>query len=344
MSYNIQSMKIKEMQNLVESLGEKPFRGQQVFQWIHEKKVISYEDMTNIPLKLRNQLKNKYPLKTLCEVEKYEDIKDKTVKYLFKLEDGQLVETVLMQYKYGYSVCISSQVGCRMGCTFCASTLQGLMRQLEPYEMLEQVYTIERTLDKPVHSVVLMGTGEPFDNYNYVQRFIELISYEEGRHLSRRHITVSTCGLIREINKFSEELSQVNLAVSLHSPYQHQREKMMPIAKKNTMDKLMLACHRYVELTGRRISFEYSLIQGVNDTEQHAIDLGKLLQGLQSHVNLIPVNPVDEKKQKASTQRHVLRFKKILEDQNVNATIRRSLGQNIDAACGQLRNRYRNKN
>jgi 23S rRNA (adenine2503-C2)-methyltransferase len=340
-SYDIQSMNIDEVNSILKEYGEKSFRAKQIFQWLHEKQSKSYDMMTNIPVGLKERLQTDYPLTQLKEVAKNEDLQDKTVKYLFELEDGQLIETVLMSYKYGYSVCISSQVGCRMGCTFCASTLNGLTRQLLPSEMLEQIYHIERQLEEPIHSVVIMGTGEPFDNYENLQRFIELISYEKGRNLSRRHITVSTCGIIEKIQRFSLDSPQVNLAISLHSPYQEQRADMMPIAKKNELHDLIQTCHEYVRQTGRRISFEYSLIHNVNDTKQHALDLADLLKGLLCHVNLIPINPVDEKEQEASDQDHVLKFQKILGNHNIISTIRRSLGQNIDAACGQLRNQYR---
>ncbi len=341
-TYDIQSMTINEINDVVTQWGEKGFRSKQIFQWLHEKKINTYDAMSNLPSALLDRLKQAYPIQHLKEVAKSEDAKDQTVKYLFELEDGQLVETVLMVYKYGYSVCISSQVGCRMGCTFCASTLNGLTRQLKPSEMLEQIYVIERQLKEPIHSVVIMGTGEPFDNYANVQRFIELISHEKGRHLSRRHITVSTCGIGDKIMRFAQDSPQVNLAISLHSPYQSQRQTMMPIAKKYPLDELMKTCHDYVQLTKRRISFEYSLIHNVNDTKQHAIDLSHLLEGLLCHVNLIPINPVDEKEQKASDMQHVLAFQKQLSEYNIVSTIRRSLGQNIDAACGQLRNQYRN--
>ena len=340
-TYDIQSMNIEELNNVMEDYGEKRFRAKQIFQWIHEKKVESYDAMSNISDKLREKLQGEFPLIQLKEVVLNKDRQDGTMKYLFELEDGQFVETVLMSYKYGYSVCISSQVGCRMGCTFCASTLSGLTRQLLPSEMLEQIYYVERRLGQPIHSVVVMGTGEPFDNYDNIQRFIELISHEEGRNLSRRHITVSTCGIIEKIKQFSQDSPQVNLAISLHSPYQQQRLEMMPIAKKNPLEELINVCHMYVKQTGRRITFEYSLIHNVNDTKEHAVDLAQLLKGLLCHVNLIPINPVDEKQQKASEEDNVLKFQKILNKHNITSTIRRALGQNIDAACGQLRNKYR---
>jgi 23S rRNA (adenine2503-C2)-methyltransferase len=296
--------------------------------------------MKNLPADLIERLKQEYPLNSLKVKRRLEDEGDQTVKYLFELKDNEVVETVLMKYKYGYSVCISSQVGCKMGCTFCASTLGGLIRQLSPSEMLDQIYAIEYELKVAIHSVVVMGTGEPLDNYDNFVRFVELLSDEKGRNLSRRNITVSTCGILDKIDALSYDLPQINLAISLHSPNQNMRKAVMPVSIKYPLEALIDTCKTYVLRTHRRITFEYSLIKGVNDHKEHAQELVRLLSGFLCHVNLIPVNPVDEKSHEASEQEDVRRFKDVLEKGHIQVTVRRSLGQNIDAACGQLRNRY----
>lgn len=304
------------------------------------KKVRQIDEMSNLSHGFREQLKEQSEYVSLKMLTRQEDQEDGTVKYLFQLSDGHVLETVLMSYKYGYSVCISSQVGCKMGCTFCASTIGGLKRQLTPSEMLDQIYYIEHELGEEIHSVVVMGTGEPLDNYDNLIRFIELISDKNGRNLGRRHITVSTCGLVDAMYQLAEDVPQINLAISLHSPTQEMRAAVMPIARKYDLDTLMKACKDYTDKTGRRITFEYSLIKGVNDDEQHARLLVKLLSGLLCHVNLIPVNPVDEREHEASDMNTRHQFMNILEKGRIPVTLRRSLGSNIDAACGQLRNRF----
>lgn len=337
---DIKSMTIEELEAFLVKQGQAKFRGKQLFDWLHKKKVRQLDHMVNMPKKLVESLTLSNSLVTLEEVNKLEDHLDGTIKYLFRLHDGHLVETVLMKYKYGYSVCISSQVGCKMGCTFCASTIGGLKRHLRPSEMLDQIYAIEKELSIEIHSVVVMGTGEPLDNYEHLLRFVQLLSHEQGRHLSRRHITISTCGIIDNIYRLSKDLPQVNLAISLHSPYNEKRREIMPVAAKYPLDQLMKACRDYVATTNRRITFEYSLIQGVNDDVAIAKDLAILLNGILCHVNLIPVNPVDERDFVAADNRHIVKFKEILEKAHIPTTVRRSLGQSIDAACGQLRNRY----
>ncbi len=337
---DIKSLYLEELEAKLQVLKEPKFRAKQVFDWIHNKKVRSYEVMKNLPVSLRDKLSGLEPLTIVKKVNAFHDDSDGTIKYLFELYDGEIVETVLMKYKYGYSVCISSQVGCKMGCTFCASTIGGLKRQLLASEMLDQIYAIEVEQNIAIHSVVVMGTGEPFDNYDQLIRFIGLISHEKGRHLSRRSITVSTCGIVENIIKLSIDAPQVNLAISLHSPYQDERKKVMPVAARYPLDQLMDACKQYAGTTNRRITFEYSMIRNINDSLQNAEDLGKLLSGILCHVNLIPVNPVDERDYQAAGIDRIKAFKEVLEAYHIPTTIRRSLGQNIDAACGQLRNRH----
>lgn len=329
-----------ELDKVIESFGEKAFRSKQLYTWLHQQKIQSYDEISNLPKKIIDRLKESYRISSLKEVQKLVDQTDQTTKYLFELSDGNVLETVLMKYKYGYSVCISSQVGCKMGCTFCASTIGGLVRNLTAAEMLEQIYYIEKEIQDDIHSVVIMGTGEPLDNYDELIRFIRLISDEKGRNLSRRHITVSTCGLIDKMKLLAIDAPQVNLAISLHSPTQTMRKSVMPVAGKFPLEELIEACKRYTDTTGRRITFEYSLIKGVNDQEKHAKILVKLLKGMLCHVNLIPVNPVDERNHEATDIDARRRFMQILEGGHIQVTMRRSLGAEIDAACGQLRNRY----
>lgn len=340
MNEDIKSMYLEELEKFLKEKGFQGFRAKQLFEWMHVKKVRRYEECLNLPKQMTTYLLDANLLVSLKEVIKREDSHDGTIKYLFELADHNVIETVLMKYKYGYSVCISSQVGCRMGCTFCASTINGLIRNLTASEMLDQVYAVERDINEPIHSVVVMGTGEPFDNYDNFLRFVTLISDPKGRNLSRRHITVSTCGIVDKIEKLIKDLPQVNLAISLHSTKQSDRQTVMPIAKKYELNGLIEMCKRYTVETKRRITFEYSLIEGVNDSKEQAIELSSLIKGMLCHVNLIPVNPVDEKNQKPSSESRVHQFKQILEKHQIETTLRRSLGQEIDAACGQLRNRY----
>lgn len=340
MKYDIKSMYLSELESFLKDQGYPGFRSKQLFEWIHVKKVRSYFACKNLPSDLINKLDEISPLVSLKTVLKQTDSQDGTIKYLFELSDHHVVETVLMKYKYGNSLCISSQVGCRMGCTFCASTLKGLIRNLLPSEMLDQIYAVEADINEAIHSVVVMGTGEPFDNYDHFIRFVNLLSDEKGRNLSRRHITVSTCGLVDKIHSLIQDAPQINLAISLHATRQADRRSVMPIAQKYDLTTLLEACRHYTDMTKRRITFEYSLIDGVNDSKEAAQELAHLLKGMLCHVNLIPVNPVDEKNQRPSSDQHVQQFKRILEQNQIQTTLRRSLGQEIDAACGQLRNRY----
>jgi len=333
-------MTYNELETFVLTLGSQKYRAKQLFEWLHIKKIRHFEECHNLPKQLLTALQLECELNALSIVERIEDSLDGTIKYLLQLHDQHVVEVVLMHYKYGYSLCISSQVGCRMGCTFCASTMNGLIRNLTASEMLDQIYTIERDINEPIHSVVVMGTGEPFDNYDNFIRFVQLISDPIGRNLSRRHITVSTCGIIPRIKQLIEDAPQINLAISLHATNQHARRNIMPISQKYDINELILACKQYADITKRRITFEYSLIKDVNDSPEQALELARILKGLLCHVNLIPVNPVDEKTQQPSSEESVKRFKGILDKNHIQTTLRRSLGQEIDAACGQLRNRY----
>lgn len=340
---DIKSLTLEELEEALLRLGEKRFRAKQIFTWLHQQKVTSFEQMSNISKELKQRLEENFEIVILHEAACLRDRCDQTQKYLFELQDGSTLETVLMKYRYGYSICISSQVGCRMGCSFCASTLGGLTRNLMPSEMAEQIYAVERKIQEPIHSVVVMGTGEPFDNYDHLMRFIDLISDENGRNLSKRSITVSTCGLVDQIRRIAIDQPQINLAISLHTADQEKRMEMMPIAKRYDLEELIGACRQYTEQTHRRITFEYSLIQGKNDSKEDAERLASLIKGMLCHVNLIPVNPVDEKNQVATEEKQAKRFMQILEKNRIQVTMRRSLGKEIDAACGQLRNRHKNK-
>ena len=337
---DIVSLDFNELQSLITELGEPKFRAKQVYEWIHKKLVKSYDEMTNVPLALRNKLKERLPFTEITEVARKDSASGDTSKFVFKLYDGYVIESVLMKYRYGNSVCISSQVGCRMGCTFCASTLLGLSRQLAPSEMLSQIYTIQREIGERVSNIVVMGTGEPLDNFDNLLKFLEMISDENGLNISQRNITVSTCGIVPNIKKLADKNLSITLAISLHAPTDEDRRRIMPIANKYTIKEILEATDYYFEKTGRRISYEYSLIDGENDTPENAEKLAALLKGKNCHVNLIPINPIKERAYKSSTPKGVLRFKKILENKGINATIREEMGQDIDAACGQLRKEY----
>ena len=338
---DIKSMSEEELKELLLSMGEKSFRAAQIFSWIHEKKAETFDDMTNLSRALREKLKEECELIWLNAVEIQKSRLDGTRKYAFALPDGNIIESVWMEYKHGNSVCISSQVGCRMGCRFCASTLDGLERNLRPSEMLEQIYEMERDTGQRVSNIVVMGTGEPLDNLPNLLRFLELITSEKGSNISQRNITVSTCGLVPKIRELAAKKLQITLAISLHAPNDELRRTMMPIAKSYSIHEIMDACDEYFAATGRRISFEYSLVRGVNDGEAEARQLIALLKGRNCHVNLIPVNPIKERDYKETLGQQVEKFQKQLEKNGINATIRRKLGTDIDSACGQLRRRVR---
>ena len=340
---DIKSQSLEELKKTVEALGEKPFRAKQLYEWMHVKLAKSFEEMTNLSMTFRGKLEESCILTTLTALDVQTSKIDGTQKYLFALHDGNVVESVLMRYKHGNSVCISSQVGCKMGCRFCASTIGGWTRNLTPAEMLEQVYRIQETSGERVSNVVVMGTGEPLDNYDTLLRFIHMISDENGLHISQRNITVSTCGLVPKMEALAEEKLQITLALSLHASSQEKREALMPIAKKYTITQVLNACRNYYEKTGRRITFEYALVGGENDSQEDARRLAQLLKGLNCHVNLIPVNPIKERSYVRSDKKVIGNFQNKLEKYQINVTIRREMGRDIDGACGQLRKSYIDK-
>ena len=339
MMNHLKSMTQDEIGTALKELGQPAFRAKQVFSWLH-KGVRSYDEMTNLPKALRERLAETYPLHTPKVVRRQESKKDGTFKFLWELSDGNCVETVLMRYHYGNTVCISTEVGCRMGCAFCASTIGGLVRRLEPYEILDQVLFTQAESGLPISHIVLMGIGEPLDNFDNVMRFLELVNHPDGMNISMRHISLSTCGLVPMIDRLAEKKLQISLAISLHGPNDEIRNRIMPVNKAYPMDMLLAACRRYYEATSRRIHFEYAMIDGLNDREADARELLQRLKGMQAHVNMIPLNHVEESPLKPSTRQAVQRFQKILEDGGIPATVRRTLGGDIDASCGQLRRKY----
>ncbi|MBR4733102.1 MAG: 23S rRNA (adenine(2503)-C(2))-methyltransferase RlmN [Lachnospiraceae bacterium] len=338
---DVKSLTLAELQKAVEDMGEKAFRAKQLYQWMHEKLAGSYEEMTNLSAGFKEKCRERFWYASLETVRVQESKIDGTRKYLFGLRDGNVVESVWMQYKHGNSVCISSQVGCRMGCRFCASTLDGLERNLTPSEMLEQIYAITKHTGQRVSNVVVMGTGEPMDNYDNLIRFLKLLTDENGLNVSQRNVTVSTCGIVPQMKRFAEEGLQVTLALSLHASNDEKRRKLMPIANKYSIRELMEACDYYFKQTGRRITFEYNLVGGVNDTDEDAEELSRLASKLCCHVNLIPVNPIKERDYVQSEAKRVLAFKNKLERNKINVTIRREMGRDIDGACGQLRRKHK---
>lgn len=333
---DLKSKTIEELKELLVTWGEKPFRAGQIFSWLHEKRVSSYEEMTNVSKVLREKMAEECDFTTIKEIDRLESA-DGTKKFLFELSDGQAIESVLMKYHHGNSVCISSQAGCRMGCKFCASTLGGLIRNLKASEMLEQIYEIERITGEHVSNVVVMGTGEPMDNYDNFVRFVRILSAKEGKNISVRNITVSTCGIVENIKRLAEENLPLTLALSLHAPNDELRKQTMPVAYKYKLDEVLAACDYYYEKTSRRITYEYSLVEGLNDSAECAKELAALLKGRNCHVNLIPVNPIKERDFKKSKAAAVQNFKNILEKKSIACTIRREMGSDINAACGQLR-------
>ena len=337
---DLKSLRYQEVLDEMAVMGEKAFRGKQIYQWMHEKLVSTPDEMGNIPAKLKERLKEEYEFSSLQIIDVFTSGIDGTQKYLFRLQDGNVIESVLMKYKHGNSVCVSSQVGCRMGCRFCASTLGGLTRNLLTGEILDQVYQIQKYSGERVSNLVLMGTGEPLDNYENVVKFIHMLSDEHGLNISQRNITISTCGIVPEIYHLAKEKLQITLALSLHAATQEKRKELMPIAYKYELSEVLEACRHYYEQTGRRLTFEYSLVGGVNDTDRDVQQLAQLLEGLNCHVNLIPVNPIKERSYVQSNARVVANFKTKLEKCGINATIRREMGRDIGGACGQLRKSY----
>ncbi len=337
---DIKSLSMEELKEEFAIMGEKAFRAKQTYEWLHQKLVRSFDEMTNLSKDFREKCKEMYAFTALEIVRVQESKLDGTRKYLFRLQDGNVVESVLMRYKHGNSVCISSQVGCRMGCKFCASTIDGLARNLMPSEMLDQIYAISVHTGERVSNVVIMGSGEPMDNYDNFLQFLKLLTDENGLHISARNVTVSTCGIVPNIRKLAKEHLQITLALSLHATTDEKRKRLMPIANKYSIEELMEACKYYFEQTGRRITFEYSLVGGVNDTKEDAQELIALAAPLNCHINLIPVNPIKERDFVQSDNGHIQAFKNRLEKSKINVTIRREMGRDIDGACGQLRRSY----
>ena len=337
---DIKSMNLSELTIFIAELGEKSFRAKQIYQWIHQKQINSFSDMTNISKKLIEKLNEKAVLTTLKPIEVQTSKIDGTKKYLFLLEDGNVIESVLMRYKHGNSVCISSQVGCRMGCKFCASTLDGLVRGLTAGEMLDQIYQIGKDIGERISNVVVMGTGEPLDNFENLLKFIEMLTDENGAHISQRNLTISTCGIVPKMKELAEKELSITLALSLHASNQEKRKELMPIANAYDIKEVIDVCKYYFEKTGRRITFEYSLVGGVNDTDEDARELSDLIKGMNCHVNLIPVNPIKERDYVQSNEKVIMAFKNKLEKNHINVTVRREMGRDIDGACGQLRRKY----
>ncbi len=329
-----------ELEEAVLAAGEKAYRARQLFSWLHEKHAPSYEKMTNLPAAFRARLAEEYPLTTLRQVRRLISAKDRTEKYLFALPDGNVIESVLMRHDYGNSVCVSSQAGCAMGCRFCASTRNGLIRSLTASEMLEQVYRVEEISGERVSHVVVMGMGEPFMNYDSTVRFIRLLNDPKGAGISQRNITVSTCGLVPEMRRFAEEGLAVTLAVSLHAADDTVRKSLMPVANRYTVREVVEAAKYYFDRTGRRVSFEYALVRDVNDSDADVKKLASLLKGFPCHVNLIPVNTVTESGLARPGSAETADFHKKLEKYGINVTIRKEMGSDIDGACGQLRNSF----
>jgi len=339
---DIKSLTLSELTDRLIEMGEPKFRAKQIYEWLHKKHVMSFSEMTNISSKFQQKLADVFYINSLKISKKLVSKIDNTVKYLYELLDGEFVECVLMDYHHGTSICISSQVGCKMGCTFCASTIAGYVRNLTPSEMLDQIYCSARDSGRKISSVVMMGIGEPLDNFENVLRFLELVSDENGINLSLRHLSLSTCGLVERIYDLAEHRLGLTLSVSLHAPNDEIRSRTMPVNRRYPVDTLLKACRYYAEQTHRRISFEYALIHGVNDSEKDAKELASRLKGLLCHVNLIPVNRVVETGYRSSDQSSVIRFQNTLLKLGINTTVRRTLGADINAACGQLRRNRHN--
>ena len=337
---DIKSMDLDELKTFVKEMNEPEFRAKQLFEWMHKSLISSFDECTNLSKVFREKLKESTSLTNLKAVEIFKSKLDDTQKYLFALEDGNIIESVRMKYEHGNSVCISSQVGCRMGCKFCASTLDGLVRNLSASEMLDQIYSIQKLLGERISNIVVMGSGEPMDNYDNIVKFVKIISSDMGLNISQRNITVSTCGIVPKIRALADEGLSITLALSLHAPNDEIRKTIMPVANKYALKDVISACDYYFKKTGRRVSYEYSLVAGVNDNIKEAMNLVKLVNGRNIHINLIPVNPIKERDFKQSDKLKIKAFRDFLEKHKVNATVRREMGRDIDGACGQLRRRF----
>ncbi len=340
---DIKSYNLKELKEELTKMGEKPFRAGQIYRWLHVETVRSFDEMTNISKSLREKLSSEYEIRNVNQIQVLVSKIDGTRKYISEIKGGSVIESVLMRYHHGNSVCISTQSGCRMGCKFCASTLNGLDRNLTPSEMLDEIYSIERDINEKVSNIVLMGSGEPLDNFDNVTKFIEMITDENGKNLSQRNITLSTCGIVPNIKRLADMHPQITLALSLHASDDETRKQLMPIAYKYSINEILDACVYYFNKTKRRITFEYSLVAGVNDNTEEALKLVSLVKGINCHVNLIPVNPIKERKMTQPDKAAVQHFKSILEKNKINVTIRREMGRDINGACGQLRNEVMSK-
>ena len=336
---DILSLTLDELTSVLTEMDEKKFRAKQIYSWLHIKCVTDFESMSDISAQLRSKLKEKFCIKSLFIVKRLESKRDNTVKYLYRLPDGNHIESVLMEYEHGNTICVSTQVGCKMGCRFCASTIAGYKRDLLPSEMLAQIYSAERDSGRKIGGAVLMGIGEPLDNFDNVMRFLELLSSKDGMNMSLRHVSLSTCGLVPKIYELSKLGLGLTLSISLHASDNKSRSEIMPVNDRYDINELLKACRHYFSITGRRISFEYALIDGHNDSREDAARLAKLLDGFICHVNIIPVNKIKERNF-TSDRKSAQRFRGYLEELGVNATVRRTLGADIDAACGQLRREY----
>lgn len=336
---NILNYSLEELSNWMKENKESAFRAKQVFSWIY-KGVWKFEDMKNLPKTTIEKLNNSFSIEKPKIVHKYESKLDKTTKFLFAFNDGNIIESVVMKYKHGNSICISTQVGCRMGCKFCASTLEGRIRNLTAGEMLAEVLLAQETIGERISNIVLMGSGEPLDNFDNVTKFIELVNADYGLNIGQRHITLSTCGLVPKIYELADKGYSITLAISLHASNDKRRREIMPIAKKYSIDEILKACDNYIEKTKRRITFEYSLVSGINDSVEDAIELSQLLKGRLCHVNLIPVNEIKENTLKRPSKKTIEEFERTLNKYKIEVTVRREMGSDIDAACGQLRRKY----
>ncbi len=337
MKTDIKSLDFCELKDEITSLGEKGFKAAQIYSWLHKRSCDDFNEMTDLSKDLREKLQNNYDIYSCSIEKKLVSMYDSTVKYLFRLHDGELIESVVMKYKYGYTICVSSQVGCKMGCRFCASGIAGFVRNLAPSEILSQIYTAQKDLNIRISHIVMMGVGEPLDNFDNVVKFLKMISDDKGLNIGMRNISLSTCGVVSGIRKLMDMKLQLTLSISLHAPDDETRSKTMPVNDRWNIDELISVCKEYTNITSRRISFEYAMISGVNDSDECAHKLGRLLKGMLCHVNLIPVNSVKERDYRKSTDSRIEGFIKVLEKYSINVTVRRTLGSDINASCGQLR-------